>query len=175
MNNVATFALGLLLILGTSNLAWTDTPHATPQAIPQADTAAGTAPALLAAINLKDQHGTPHTLDKQVQRIYYTRDMGGGKLMKKVFGDNGQAVIDGTHTIAISNVSAMNSFIRNTMALPALKKRPYLIWIDDSGQTNDLPYRADAVSIIDVSGMAITATRFASDVKTLQAMAGLPQ
>ena len=164
MEKLTAIALGLLLMLGTISTAHSDTG---------ANTDASKTPTALAVFSLKDQHSNSHTLNADVKRIYYTCDMAGGKLMKKVFGVDGQKIIDGTTTIAISNVSGMNGFIRNNMALPALKKRPFTIWIDDSGVSNALPYKEDHVSVIDLTGMKITSTRFISEQQALRELAGL--
>ncbi len=162
MKQLSKIMLGLLLIV-TAHLSWGDA---------QKDTI--TTPASLASLALSDQHGVAHVLGNNVNRIYYTRDMTGGKLMKKVFGEHGQTVIDGEKTIAISNVSAMNSFIRKHMALPALEKRPYAIWIDDSGITNDLPYQENQVTILDITNRSITKIRFVSKESNLREIAELP-
>lgn len=127
---------------------------------------------VLPAFTLNDQHGAAHTLDDQVQRILFVRDMGGARIMKKVFGKDAGPV-DGMHTVAISNLSGMNGFIRNTMALPALRKRPYVIWVDETGQTQAIPSLEEQVTILDVHNRRITGIRYAADPNSLKAAFGL--
>lgn len=128
---------------------------------------------VLPALSLQDQHGKPHTLNHQVQRILFAPDMGGLRLMKKVLSKN-PSLIDGTHTVAIGKLSGVNGFIRNTMTLPALRKRPYTVWIDDTGVSKDLPALEDQLTVLEVNQLTITRIRYAADENSLRALLDLP-
>lgn len=131
--------------------------------------AAGTGESL-SGIQLKDQFGKMHSLEPTVKRIYFTHDMAGGKLLKAALGDKGQAVLDSQQAVAITDVSQMPAMIRSMMAMPAMKKRSYLIWIDETGKVlADLPRKPDQVTVIELDHQKITSVRFAADEKSLAA------
>ncbi|HQQ74594.1 MAG TPA: hypothetical protein PK031_05535, partial [Pseudomonadales bacterium] len=112
-----------------------------------------------------------HTLGVATRRIYFTHDMAGGKLLKAALGENGQALLDSQQAVAITDVSEMPSVIRSMMALPAMKKRSYLIWIDEIGVVvRSLPRKPEQVTVIDLDQMRITAVQFAADKKALEAI-----
>jgi len=122
----------------------------------------------LPALQLYDQFGKAHTLDAKTKRIYFTHDMAGGKLLKAALGEKGQDVLDKQQAVAITDVSQMPSMIRSMMAMPAMKKRSYQIWIDESGKVvSELPRKPDQVTVIELDQLKITAVRFAADEKAL--------
>ena len=125
---------------------------------------------VLGAIRLNDQFGKVHTLEQNVKRIYFTHDMAGGKLLKAALGDKGQAVLDRQQAVAMTDVSAMPAMIRSMMALPAMKKRSYQIWIDETGSVlGGLPRKPDQVTVIELDHLTITSVRFAAVEKALTA------
>ncbi len=125
----------------------------------------------LPAFSLPDQQGAQHTLSASVKRIYYTRDMAGGKLMKAVLVEKAQQRLDAQAAVAVADVSGMPAPIRSMMALPALKKRPYTVWIDEAGSTAAvLPQPSDSVVVVDVQDMTITQVRYAKTEEELNAL-----
>jgi hypothetical protein len=127
--------------------------------------------AVLPALQLNDQFGKAHTLDAATRRIYFTHDMAGGKLLKAVLGDKGQTILDSQQAVAITDVSQMPSMIRSMMAMPAMKKRSYQIWIDESGKViSDLPRKPDQVTVIELDQLKITAVQFVADEKALASL-----
>lgn len=125
----------------------------------------------LPPLSLPDQQGGAHTLSAGVKRIYYTRDMAGGKLMKAVLVERAQQRLDAQGAIAIADVSGMPGPIRSMMALPALKKRPYTVWIDETGATAALlPQPNDSVAVVDLQDMAITQVRYARSEDELRGL-----
>lgn len=123
---------------------------------------------LLPSIQLKDQFGKMHSLEPTVKRIYFTHDMAGGKLLKAALGDKGQAVLDSQQAVAITDVSQMPAMIRSMMAMPAMKKRSYQIWIDETGKVvAGLPRKPDQVTVIELDHQKITSVKYAADEKAL--------
>lgn len=128
---------------------------------------------VLPALTLHDQHGKTHTLNNQVQRILFSPDMGGLRLMKKVLSSN-PSVIDGTHTVAIGNLSHVNGFIRSTMTLPALRKRPYTVWVDQTDSSHSFPALEEQLTVLEVNNLTITRIRYAANEQSLRELLGLP-
>lgn len=124
----------------------------------------------LPAIALADQFGKPQDITLATRRVYFTHDMAGGKLLKAALGEQGQAVLDAQQALAIADVSGMPSVIRNTMALPAMKKRSYRIGIDVEGKAVAmLPRQPDAVTVIELNQLTVTAVQYFVDDKALAA------
>jgi hypothetical protein len=125
----------------------------------------------LVGIRLEDQFGKKHSLDAAAKRIYFTHDMAGGKLLKAVLGEKGQAMLDKQQAVAITDVSQMPALIRSMMAMPAMKKRSYQIWIDEAGKvTAGLPRKPEQVTVIELDHQKITSVKFAADEKSLAAL-----
>ncbi len=125
----------------------------------------------LPPLQLKDQFGNAHVVTLTTRRLYFTHDMAGGKLLKAVLGDKGQAVLDAQQAMAIADVSGMPSMVRNMMAMPAMKKRSYKIGVDEAGNVSaSLPRQPDQVTVIDLDQFVVRAVRFAADEKSLKAL-----
>ena len=125
----------------------------------------------LPAMVLQDQFGKPVQLTALTKRLYFTHDMAGGKLLKAVLGEKGQAVLDAQQAVAITDVSGMPAMIRSMMALPAMKKRSYAIGVDTEGkQTAGLPHPSDHVVVIDLDALKVTRVTTAGDEKNLAAL-----
>jgi NADPH-dependent ferric siderophore reductase len=122
-------------------------------------------------VRLQDQFGHEHTLAADTRRIYFTHDMDGGKLLKAALGDRGQAVLDAQHAVAITDISGMPAMIRRMMALPAMKKRSYRIWLDATGKlVAGWPREPGKVTVMELDDFSITGTTFAGDEPTLEAI-----
>lgn len=125
----------------------------------------------LSPLQLKDQFGNEHVVTISTRRLYFTHDMAGGKLLKAVLGDKGQAILDAQQAMAIADVSGMPSMVRSMMAMPAMKKRSYKIGVDEAGNVSaGLQRQPDQVTVIDLDQFVVQAVHFAADEKSLKAL-----
>lgn len=130
------------------------------QSAQSSDTAA---PLMLAGIQLQDQHDKPHTLSAQHQRILFTHDMSGKDVVELAFEKNApaQAWLDEHHAVYIANIGGMPSLISRLFAYPAMRKKPYNIWLDTDGNiTKQWPTQDDAVTLLHLKEGRVIKTQF---------------
>jgi hypothetical protein len=73
--------------------------------------------------------------------------------------------------VAITDISGMPAMIRRMMALPAMKKRSYRIWLDATGKlVAGWPREPGKVTVMELDDFSITGTTFAGDEPTLEAI-----
>ena len=117
------------------------------------------------AISLENQHGQSITIGDQAQRVLFTADMAGGKVVRALLDDRPDAadLLTAANAVYLSDVSGMPSMIRKMMALPAMRKLPYPIMLDIEGDaTTLLPRQAEAVTLIELSGGKIMNVKYIS-------------
>jgi hypothetical protein len=117
---------------------------------------------------LNDGAGKEHVLDDSVRRIYASADRAGDRLLKDALKEPGQAALDAQAAVVIADISGAPGFVKG-MIRSSVRDRKYATWLDESGKTrNLLPYREDAIAVIDLAGRRITAVRYASSVEALR-------
>jgi NADPH-dependent ferric siderophore reductase len=115
-------AVVLLLLAGTA--------HADPYAIGS----------VLPRIDLPDQHGEARAIDDSVRVVVFTREMKAGDVVKKAIEKAGPDLFDRNGAVYVVDVSGMPAIIRTLFALPAMRRRPYKLLVDDVGaKTADIP------------------------------------
>jgi hypothetical protein len=118
--------------------------------------------------SLADQHGASHTVDEGVRVIILTRDMAAGEMMKSALGTNGKSLLANHHAVYVSDISGMPSFVRNLVALPKLKERPYPMLLDTSGDLSArLPSKDKHATLIFLDKLHITAVEYLSNPNSL--------
>lgn len=147
-----TIALWLVLSSGTPAAAG---PDASPPPLAVGDA--------LPAIALHDQNGAGLGVDAATRVVVFTRDMEGGKITKEAFVDGGREALAKANAVYLSDVSRMPALVRSMFAMPAMRKRPYPVAIDESGQaTAALPWQEGKVTILTLENTKITAVSFAA-------------
>lgn len=129
-----------------------------------AATVGGELPVLI----LKDQLGAPHTLEPIVRRLYINSDRKGDGLMKAAMSDLTQDTLDGQKAVVIADISGAPGFVKRIIA-SSLKDRRYTTWLDVTGSTQTvLPYKADAVTVVELDQRRIKAIRYLTDAEALK-------
>ena len=126
---------------------------------------------LFPATTLENQHGKPTTINNQTQRVLFTADMGGGKVVRALLDEhqNAAELLVATNAVYLSDVSGMPSLIRKMMALPAMRKRPYPIMLDIEGDvTALLPRQAEAVTLIELNRSKIMGVKYITSPNQLR-------
>jgi hypothetical protein len=94
----------------------------------------------LPPLALSDQHGKAVAIDPSVRVLIFSREMTGGGIVKQALATDGAEFLQAHRAVYVSDVSRMPAVIRNTFALPALRRRDYRIALDESGEvTRDIP------------------------------------
>jgi hypothetical protein len=105
----------------------------------------------LAPFELPDQHGKPHAVGASLRVLLLTRDMDGGGVVRAALaeqGDGASAFLSARGAVYVSDVSRMPASVRNIFALPAMRKRPYAVLVDEKGEaTAGLPWEPAKASL----------------------------
>jgi hypothetical protein len=117
----------------------------------------------LEAFTLADQYGTDHLVDENVRMIILTRDMKAGDVVREALGNRGKPLLEKHQAVYIADLSSMPGFLRNLLAVPKLKERPYPILLDTAGDvSNALPSRESHATLIFLDALQIAAVEYVS-------------
>jgi hypothetical protein len=96
---------------------------------------------VLPKIELPDQHGAPRAIDESVRVVVFTRDMTAGDMVKRAIEKAGNADPFTTNgAVYVVDLAGMPSVIRGLFAMPAMRRRPYPVLVDEEGaKTADFP------------------------------------
>lgn len=135
----------------------------------RADSDAAAAPPVLAVgdavptLALRDQHDTAVPIDTSTRILLFTRDMTGGGLVKDALAENGKELLTAAGAVYVSDVSRMPGLVLSAFALPGLRKRPYPIALDRSGDvTRALPSADGKATVLSLAAGTISAITFAA-------------
>lgn len=130
----------------------------------------------LKPFSLADQHGNYHRVDDGVRVIILTRDMAAGDVIRVALGTNGKSILTRNHAVYVADVSGMPGFVRNLIALPKLKERPYPMLLDTSGDTSEqLPSKEKHATLIFLEKLQITAVEYLTNPQTLPTALAAPK
>ncbi len=94
--------------------------------------------------------------------------MDAGKVVKAALARNGKQLLAKHRAVYISDVSGMPGFIRNLIAIPRLKDRPYPMLLDTSGEiVSRLPTRNGYATLIFLDRLRIAAVEYIAAPQTL--------
>jgi hypothetical protein len=132
-------ALALILL---ASLASAD-PYAVGSALPR--------------IELPDQRGEAHVIDGSVRAIVFSRDMDAGKIVREAVEKAGPDLFSRSGAVYVANVSGMPSLIRALFAMPAMRRRPYAVLVDEDGaKTADFPGGTTHPCVMRLEGLTLT-------------------
>src|SRR5262245_20008857 len=82
-------------------------------------------------IELPDQHGEPRAIDDSVRVVVFSRDMKAGDVVKAAVEKGGADLFDRNGAVYVVDVKGMPALIRTLFAMPAMRRRPYKLLVDD--------------------------------------------
>ncbi len=127
----------------------------------------------LPPLTLADQHGTPRAIDESVRVVLFTRDMKGGGVVKDALAEQGQAFLERSHAVYVSDVSRMPGFIRATIAKPRLRARGYPVLLDEEGKaTADFPAAEGKVTLLFLEELRVVRIEQVGSVEELRKAMG---
>jgi hypothetical protein len=130
----------------------------------------------LPALSLQDQHGDSHTLDASVRVVLFSRDMDGGKVIQQALSQDGQALLDAHSAVYLADVSRMPGLVRRMIAKPRMRKRPYLMWLDEEGDvTADLPSEEGLPTLLLLEDLRILRIHHPATPEALREALSAPQ
>jgi hypothetical protein len=113
----------------------------------------------LAPFELPDQHGKTHSVGSGVRVLILSRDMDGGGVVRAALaerGDGATGFLSERGAVYVSDVSRMPSAVRSIFALPAMRRRPYSVLVDEKGEaTAGLPWEPGKATLFWLEGLRI--------------------
>jgi hypothetical protein len=104
---------------------------------------------VLPALELPDAHGQSHVLDPSLRAVVYCRDMAAGDVVKEAVQRAGPDLFSRNNSVYVVDLAGMSSFVRRWFALPGLRRRPYVLLVDEDGsKTADFPARAGRPTVL---------------------------
>lgn len=88
----------------------------------------------LPEFSLKDQFGVERFVDDTVLLILFSRDMEGGELLKTGLESLPEGALSAAHFVYVSDISGMPRLVARMFALPKMRKRPYPMLLDRTGE-----------------------------------------
>lgn len=125
----------------------------------------------LPRIELPDQHGVAHVIDASVRAIVFSRDMDAGKIVREAVEKAGPDLFSRNDAVYVVNVAGMPSVIRALFALPAMRRRPYVLLVDEEGaKTADFPGGTTYPSVMMLDRSRVTSVSSPSSPEALIAL-----
>ena len=89
-------------------------------------------------LDLQDQHGEPRAVDESVRFVLFSRDMDGGDILKNGIADLPEGALDARGVAYVSDISGMPRLIARLFAVPSMRRRPYSMLLDRTGESTAL-------------------------------------
>jgi hypothetical protein len=120
---------------------------------------------------LPDQHGEVQVIDASVRTIVFCRDMDAGKMVKAAVEKAGPNLFDRNAAVYVVNVTGMPAIIRSLFAMPALRRRPYRVLVDEEGvKTADFPGGATYPTVMALDRLKVTNLSYPTNTDALIAL-----
>lgn len=120
---------------------------------------------------LPDQHGEARVIDDSVRVVVFSRDMDAGKVVRAAFEKAGADLFDRNWAVYVVNVTGMPAIIRSLFAMPAMRRRPYRILVDEEGaKTADFPGGATRPTVMVLEKRKITSLWYPTNAEALIAL-----
>ena len=128
----------------------------------------------LPEISLQDQYDEDGAVDSSTRILLFSRDMDGGKLLEEALADSTKGFLATANVIYVSDISGMPSLIARLFALPKMRKRPYPMLLDRSGDaTQRLPDVAGKATVIFLRELRIERVEHVDSASGVQELIGL--
>jgi hypothetical protein len=130
----------------------------------------------LAGFELADQHGDPGRLDQAVRVLLFTGDMDAGKLVRAALeGDAALQDLAARGVLYVSDIHRMPRVIARVMALPRMRRRPYRMLLDRSGDvTRSIPRAEGQVTVVELDRLRVVSIRYAESAEAVALALGGP-
>lgn len=130
-----------------------------------------TAGSTLPSIELPDQHGEPRVIDASVRAIVFSRDMKAGDVVKAAVAKAGPELFDRNAAVYVVDVQGMPAIIRMLFAMPAMRRRPYKLLVDDTGaKTADFPGGATTPTVLLLDALVVKSVQSPTTSEALIAL-----
>lgn len=125
----------------------------------------------LPPIELPDQHGEARVIDASVRAIVFSRDMKAGDVVKAAVAKAGPELFDRNGAVYVVDVQGMPAIIRTLFAMPAMRRRPYKLLVDDTGaKTADFPGGATTPTVLLLDALVVKSVQSPTTPEALIAL-----
>ena len=122
----------------------------------------------LPKIELPDQHGESRTIDDSVRAVVFSRDMKAGDVVKAAVEKAGADLFERNSAVYVVDVKGMPAIIRTLFAMPAMRRRPYKLLVDDEGvKTADFPGGATYPTVLVLDKLRVTSVSYPTTAEEL--------
>jgi len=118
------------------------------------------------AFTLEDQHGKKHEVNEQVRLILFCKEMKGNAIVSDALKKVSEDYLSKHSTFFVADTSGMPRLVARFVALPALRKRPYVVLLDPGPSvTRDFPSEKDKVTLLHLQNLKVKVIEFADNPK----------
>ena len=116
---------------------------------------------LMPAFTLEDQHGKKHEVNEQVRLILFCKEKKGNDIISEALKKKSEGYLSNHNTFFVADTSGMPRLVAKFVALPALRKRPYVVLLDPGpSTTSDFPSEKNKVTLLHLQNLKIKAIEF---------------
>ena len=127
-------------------------------------------------LSLEDQHDEAHSLDGSVEVVLFSRDMEGGDLLEEALADTPKGFLGEKHALYVADIHGMPSFVARMFAIPSMRKRPYSMLLDRTGEvTARFPSEEGKATLLFLDDLGIERVFYAASPNQIREALGLPQ
>lgn len=121
-----------------------------------------------------DQHGDARRFDASIRLVLFSRDMAGGAIIRDTLAADPGFLIR-HKAVYVSDISRMPGAIRRFVVMPRLRRRPYLMFLDKTGEvTAGLPSEDDKATLIFMKRLTVNRIEYADSIAALRTAVGDP-
>ncbi|SHO81026.1 FAD/FMN-containing dehydrogenases [hydrothermal vent metagenome] len=120
---------------------------------------------------LPDQFDKPHSLDSSIQKLVVVFTKENGHLVNEFISSKEKGFMKSKKAILIADISKMPVVIRNTFALPSLRKSSYptaLIYDANISSVFKNGDKADKIHLIQLENNRLKNITYTTDIKTVE-------
>jgi len=126
---------------------------------------------MLPRTELPDQYGEVRAIDDSVRLVVFSRDMDAGKVVRAAVEKAGPNLFDRNRAVYVVNVTGMPTIIRSLFAMPALRRRPYRVLVDEEGEkTANFPGGATYPTVMVLDKLKVTSLSYPTNAEALIAL-----
>ncbi len=120
---------------------------------------------------LPDQFDKPHPLTNKTKKLILVFAKSTGHTVKAFLNKQDKNYLEKRNALFVADISPMPTVIRNTFALPDLKKSPYsvlLIYDEKIAKSLKNEKEADKIAIVDIENRVVKSVKYITTTKELQ-------
>jgi hypothetical protein len=129
----------------------------------------------IAAFEIDDQHGVTRRVDESVRILLFTREMGGGDVVKAALAEADASLLTERGAVYVADISGMPGLVARLFAIPRMRERPYPMLLDrDGALSRDFPSRKGQATLFFLEKLRVTKLEHFGSAQELRNALALP-